>query len=90
MALFASRTGGAFDNGQIDFASLAALFFPGSLALNDHFNSSLHGIFGDDKLDITTAGASRPDITFLGRGFTKDATSMTGGGHPDRACRRRR
>ena len=34
MALFASRTGGAFDNGQIDFAGLAALFIPASLSLH--------------------------------------------------------
>ena len=79
MALFNTRTAGAFDNGKFDFAQLANTSFPASLSLNDHFHSSLHGVFGEDKLDISPVSSGRPDITFLGSGLTKDATAMTGG-----------
>ena len=79
MALFDSRSAGAFDNSKFNFAELAATSFPGSLTLNNHFNGRLHGIFGDDRLDIAPVSSGRPDVTFLGSGFTKDATALTGG-----------
>lgn len=79
MALFDARTAGAFDNSTLDFAGLATLTFPGSLSLNTHFNTKLHGVSGADKLDILTGATTNPDITFLGSGFSKDASVMTAG-----------